>query len=255
MKPMKPKTKKAKPTRGKSEPLPPREYFTHGSSKMARHLPVTPLFRLAVEHRPKLTPAELAALIGTLNLPKTREGAGEALRLVWECAQVLAEERADLAEHDKWREREEIKHADLVKLIGFDPDAEKYPMPHKRFMALLNSQCRDGVVVRGVKLRGAGLFRAFLFGWLGHEFVTTEKGMECREVEDADERVNKFLRRVETDHWPNSLFVPHIHREFAYWRDRLARENMKRTKGNLLRGEEKKRAVRRRKPLAHPRGE
>jgi hypothetical protein len=254
MKTTKPKAEKAKATRGKKEELPDRMHFIDRTSPTVRLVPIRPLLTLAAEQRPKLAAAELAALVGTLNLPKTREGAGEALRLVWECAQVLADERDDLAEHDEWRRVWEMKGEALVKLIGFDAYAETSPLPHKRFMALVNKTCRDGVVVNGEKLRGARLFRAFLFDFLSRETVATENGPESREQVVNDERVDAWLHRGETEHWPDRDFVQLIGREFAYWRDKLARENMKRTKGNLNEGEKKKSAAKRKRTLARPPG-
>jgi|GEM_PF-2302832 len=224
MKTTKAKTKKVMPTRGKAQPLPPREYFINGLPLQQKsYLPAGPFFRLPVEDRPTVTPAELASLVVSLGLPRTREGAGEALGLVWECAAVLADERAARASLANWSDHIVTRHAGLVDLIGFDPDLEKMPMTFARFMALMNKNCRSGIVVRGKKLKGVPLFRAFFL-----EFPHFEAGTER---DPAD-----LLERFKTEGFSGIAYVVILAREFAYWRDRVSRANMKRTEGNLSPG-------------------
>jgi hypothetical protein len=223
------KTKKAKATRGKSAALPPREYF-YGSHKMPRHASVTPFFTLAESDRPKITTTRLAALVGALNLPKTRDGASEALKLAWECALVLKEQRDDLAEAGQVKAADNKKQEEFVTLIGFDPAKEKPSITHKRFLTLMNRKCRDGITIQGKKLRGADLFRAFLFDWL-------PRIKRIAKVSEAE--VDEKLRFHQCEGWQQPDYVSLIAREFAYWRDERVRLNMTRTKGYLKKGADK----------------
>jgi hypothetical protein len=243
------KKMKTKTTRSKGRLLPAPDHFIT-PSRGVRHTDYRALYDLQKGERPKPTPEVLAALIGALDLPKTRQGAGEALVLIWECALVISEQNSDLLRFDLERAEREKKHDELVELIGFDIKKLKLPITHKKFLSLLNRKHRDGVKIKGKELTGEDLFRAFMRDYLPEEvailhgsFVRTAHGI-LPEIETRDAVIEKMVDKAlgfhQREGWSESDDIVSKATDFAYWRAERVSRNKVRTKGNLNKGVLKK---------------
>lgn len=243
------KKMKTKTTRSKGRLLPDLDHFIT-PSRGVRHIDYRALYDLQKGERPKPTPEALAALVGALDLPKTRQGASEALVLFWECALVISEQKSDLLRFDLESVEKKKKHDELVELIGFDIKKVKLPISHKKFIALLNRKCRDGVKIHGKELTGDDLFRAFMRDYLPEavaifhgSFVRTAHGI-FPEIETRpaviEEMVDKSLGFYQRKGWSKARAIVSMATDFACWRAERVSRNKVRTKGNLNKGVLKK---------------
>ena len=134
--------------------------------------------------------------------------------------------------------------------VGFDIKKVKLPISHKKFIALLNRKCRDGVKIHGKELTGDDLFRAFMRDYLPEavaifhgSFVRTAHGI-FPEIETRpaviEEMVDKSLGFYQRKGWSKARAIVSMATDFACWRAERVSRNKVRTKGNLNKGVLKK---------------
>lgn len=206
-----------------------------------RHVDEQTFLHLPINLRPKINAAELARIAGPLTLPATAEGASDALRFVWQCAAVIAETNADM----EWRKKNDTTRLGsrrrTAAVLGFDPQAQDYPLTDRKFLALLMKRNRGGLKFEGKRLTGAALVRRFRFDFHSPEL---ENGPDGSIIQVKKTRTKKFIDRKIKERqergWENATQVENFALAFTYWRERLSRNHKERRKKNLKRGDAKK---------------
>ncbi len=202
-----------------------------------RHVPIEVIQGVPADQRPTITPLELATLFvlsergkrgisvnGETHFPCRLKS--ECLEIVWECAALIAQLRADLAVYDA-REKE---WADRNKGIKFFTDPKNYPMPHETFLRALKLP-KDGLIIGGRRLKGEKLFRVFVDELADEKQKLIEKD-PVNMLKYIGFQLDKALPNIERDGWGRSEAVKSAI-EYKRWYSKRRDQNKKRTKNNL----------------------
>jgi hypothetical protein len=171
---------------------------------------------------PTPSPQELASIVGACGWQEKADGPQRAMRLAWQCAQVIHESHSstDAFIKDKAR-RKSRKAKQLEEVTGRDITALPDEITHSTLVSCFNT---ERLKINGKELRG----RAVLDAWI-----------ESKGTAPATWHAHRSPTAKVADHSPNGirweLLAVQVAR-FNEWRKATANANKGLTKKNLRKG-------------------